>query len=149
VKHSKNIQINRELEKFAISKRKLLREWLNFVAEKEGKKIVSLEYTLVKDKTLLAINNEKLGHDYYTDIITFDLADSKNVVEGDIYISYDRIKENAKLFHVKHSDELRRVLLHGLLHLLGYKDKTKKQSELMREKEDGYLNIYNREFKIK
>ncbi len=147
MKHiKKNIALNKEKESYEIKKWKKTCRWLLSIAKSEGHKIEFLCYTLVKDKTLLKMNIDTLGHNTYTDIITFDLSDKKNIIEGDIYISYNRVKENAKEFHVKHVDEMRRVLAHGLLHLLGYKDKTNAQKKAIREREDYYLNVFNTEF---
>ena len=143
VKHS--ILFNTE-SGYSIKLIKQLKLWLAFVCLNEHKQLFALSYNFISDEDLRVINIDRLGHDYYTDIITFDLSDNKETIEGDIYISYDRVKENAKVFHVKHSDELRRVLVHGLLHLIGYKDKSKNQKELMRAKEDEYLSIYNSKF---
>jgi probable rRNA maturation factor len=149
VKHSKNIVLNKESNTFKAANWKLTKDWLYDVIEKEGKELGFLNYSLISDESLLKINKDSLNHDYYTDIITFDLSDIEGIIEGDIYISYDRIKENAKVFHVKRMRELRRVFVHGLLHLLGYRDKTKKQKKVIREKEDLYLDVFYSSFKKK
>jgi len=90
---------------------------------------------------LLAINREFLGHDYYTDIITFNLAEDSKI-EGEVYISLDRIRENARSLKQPLYVELHRVMFHGVLHLCGYRDKTKREIQLMREKESKYLYLY-------
>lgn len=123
-----------------------LRAWLNRVAKREGRTIVLLNYVLLTDKELLRFNRHYLGHNEYTDIITFDTRDplvapprSGNLVYGDILISYDRVKENARTFGVPAQQELRRVMVHGLLHLCGHADKHPWQKLAMRALEDKYL----------
>lgn len=113
--------------------------WLNTVATLENKTIQSLNIILCSDEFLLSMNQKHLNHDYYTDVITFDLSENPTFIEGEIYISVDRVKENAKLLNHPFIDELHRVMVHGLLHLCGYKDKTPTQQKLMRKKEDEYL----------
>jgi rRNA maturation RNase YbeY len=88
------------------------------------------------------MNRSFLGHDYYTDVITFDLAASDGFIQGEIYISVDRVKDNAKIFNSSFSRELHRVMIHGVLHLCGYNDKLKSQKAQMRQMEDRYLNKY-------
>lgn len=102
-------------------------------------KLTSLNYIFCTDKFLLNINRKYLDHDDYTDIISFDLSSDKGEVEGEIYISLDRVKDNAKKFGRSFKEEVARVLFHGALHLCGYKDKTKSQKKQMREKETYYL----------
>jgi rRNA maturation RNase YbeY len=116
------------------------KKWLKKLAENEGFKISELSYIFMDDEALLRINIEYLQHDTYTDIITFDNSEKKGKIEGDIFISVDRVNENATKFKVDFETELRRVLAHGLLHLCGYKDKKKDEETLMRAKEDFYLN---------
>jgi rRNA maturation RNase YbeY len=91
------------------------------------------------DEYLLDVNKKYLNHDYYTDIITFDYVEDK-IISGDIFISSDRVRENANQFNVSFEMELFRIIIHGILHLLGYKDKTKKDKSLMTEKENFYLS---------
>lgn len=93
------------------------------------------------DDYLLEINNNHLNHDYFTDIITFDYTEDK-IISGDLFISYDRVVENANSFHVELMNELSRVVFHGVLHLCGYKDKSQEDELLMRQKEDFYLNKF-------
>lgn len=97
-----------------------------------------IEYVFVDDETILEINKQSLNHDYYTDIITFDYTENK-LLEGEIYISLDRVKDNAKKFDQEFHVELFRVILHGVLHMVGYKDKSKAERNLMRKKEEEYL----------
>jgi rRNA maturation RNase YbeY len=129
-----------EKEGFKVKEVLKKKKWLKKLAENEGFKISELSYIFMDDEALLRINIEYLQHDTYTDIITFDNSEKKGKIEGDIFISVDRVNENATKFKVDFETELRRVLAHGLLHLCGYKDKKKDEETLMRAKEDFYLN---------
>ena len=122
----------------AFRDREQLRRWLQAVARDHGHSINELNYVLMSDDALLAYNQRYLGHDEYTDVITFD-GQTGTGVSGDILMSYDRIKENATELGIPAQHELRRVMVHGLLHLLGHGDKTKAQKSAMREQEDKYL----------
>ena len=113
--------------------------WLEKVATEEGQEIEELNYIFCSDEYLLEMNKTHLNHDYYTDIITFDNSFEGNNIMGDVYMSIDRIKENAEEYKVDFDHELNRVLVHGLLHLLGYNDKTEKQQNEMTLKENAYL----------
>lgn len=115
--------------------------WLTTVSLKEKKRINFININFCDDEYLLSINKNFLEHDYYTDIITFDLSDKNGHIEADIYISLDRVKENAKQLKSSPEQELNRVMLHGLLHLCGYNDKTKKEIAQMRYKEELYLHM--------
>ena len=115
--------------------------WLNEVAKQEGKKILELSYVFCSDDYLLQINQEYLNHDTLTDIVTFDNSEDPKKIEGDIFISIDRVKENGENLGTSET-ELERVMVHGLLHLLGYKDKKKEDKALMTEKEDFYIKQY-------
>jgi probable rRNA maturation factor len=115
--------------------------WLNEVAKQEGKKIQELSYVFCSDNYLLQINQEYLNHDTLTDIVTFDNSEDPKKIEGDIFISIDRVKENGEKLGTSET-ELERVMVHGLLHLLGYKDKKKEDKALMTEKEDFYIKQY-------
>ena len=116
-----------------------LRQWIKNTIDAEGYKLKELNYIFCSDNYLIEINRQYLNHDTYTDIITFDNSETENTIIGDIFISIERIRENAAKFAVNEADELRRVIIHGALHLLGYKDKTKADKELMTQKEDFYL----------
>lgn len=122
-------------------KRKLSR-WLNSMAKIEGFRILDLNYIFKSDEGLLTINQAYLQHDTYTDIITFDNSDEQGIIEGDIFISIERVKDNASKFKTDFENELRRVLAHGLLHLCGYKDKSASQSSEMRSKEEEALLLF-------
>jgi rRNA maturation RNase YbeY len=130
-------EINFELKEKLNRKR-----WLKNIATKAGFKIKELNYVFCSDEYLYQINLEYLNHETYTDIITFDNSEKEYDLSGDIFISIDRVKENAKTHNQKTEAELSRVLAHGLLHLMGYKDKTKEESTLMRQKEEESINLY-------
>lgn len=115
-----------------------LKQWLVSIGKKEHQEISLLEYIICTDEYLLEINKEYLDHDFYTDIITFPLQEDP--LEGTIYISIERVKENADLYKAPIKDELHRVMAHGLLHLLGYKDKTDAEQKEMRNKENHCLS---------
>ena len=120
---------------FNLKRKSELKAWIKSVIEKEKHDLGNLNYTFLSDDSLLKINIEYLKHNTYTDIITFNYNEGKKV-NGDIFISVDRVKENASKFEVSFEEELHRVIIHGVLHLCGYKGKTKADSELMRKKEN-------------
>lgn len=127
----------------ALRQRNELKQFLLKMAKKEGRAIASLNIIFCGDAQLLQINQSFLQHDDYTDIITFDLSASKNeAVTAEIYISAERVRENAKAFQTTINRELHRVIFHGVLHLCGYGDKKPKEVKLMREKEGEWLNKY-------
>ncbi len=129
--------------KFTLKNKTKVRQWLTTVAKKEGAQIAELNYIFCSDNYLLDLNKKHLNHNTLTDIITFDTAVTSSVVEkqitGDIFISIERITENAEKFNVSREYELHRVMVHGLLHLLGYKDKKPADKAQMTGKEDFYL----------
>lgn len=125
----------------SLERRKQLKDFLRDIFKKENKKLGSLRYIFCSDKELLQINRQYLHHDFFTDIITFDLG-AADTIEGEIYISVERVKENARLWHTTIKEELHRVIFHGVLHLCGYKDKLKKEENEMRRKEDRLLQSY-------
>jgi probable rRNA maturation factor len=116
-----------------------VRQWITDTIIAEGFKLQELTYIFCSDAYLLQINQQYLDHDTYTDIITFDNSEYEGEITGDIFISIPRIQENAALFKVSETDELHRVIIHGALHLLGYKDKTPLDNKNMTQKEDQYL----------
>lgn len=116
-----------------------VRKWITETIVAEGYKLDELTYIFCTDEYLLQINQQYLDHDTYTDIITFDNAEEEGVIVGDIFISVERIKENAAKFSVTETQELHRVMIHGALHLLGYKDKSAADKKKMTLKEDQYL----------
>jgi rRNA maturation RNase YbeY len=126
---------------FSLKEKLKHKAWLNEVAKQEGKKILELSYVFCSDDYLLQINQEYLNHDTLTDIVTFDNSEDPKKIEGDIFISIDRVKENGEKLGTSET-ELERVMVHGLLHLLGYKDKKKEDKALMTQKEDFYIKQY-------
>jgi rRNA maturation RNase YbeY len=126
---------------FSLKEKLKHKAWLNEVAKQEGKKILELTYVFCSDMYLLQINQEYLNHDTLTDIVTFDNSEDPKKIEGDIFISIERVKENGDKLGTSET-ELERVMVHGLLHLLGYKDKKKEDKALMTEKEDFYIKQY-------
>ncbi|MFM2192141.1 MAG: hypothetical protein RLZZ118_1098 [Bacteroidota bacterium] len=123
------------------NKRKLSR-FIDNQIKKTTKKTAALQYVFVSDDALLQMNQQFLQHDTFTDIITFDLSESPDKIIGEIYISIDRVTENANKFSTAYTAELHRVIFHGTLHLCGYKDKTKADKETMRAMEDKWLKAY-------
>ena len=126
-------------------KRKDTTAWIKAVAQTYGKKVGEVGYMFVNDEKILEINNEYLGHDYYTDVITFDY-DEDDVVNGDIVISLDTVRTNAELFDKAYEDELYRVIIHGILHLCGLNDKGPGEREIMEEAENKALEMRNGAF---
>ena len=116
-----------------------VRQWITDTILAEGYKLKELTYIFCSDAYLLQINQQYLDHDTYTDIVTFDNSEVEGLIIGDIFISIDRIKENAARFAVTEATELHRVIIHGVLHLLGYKDKSAADKDKMTQKEDFYL----------
>lgn len=127
---------------FQLANKLRRKRWLKQLASAAGFQIKELNYIFCSDEYLYQMNVDYLNHDTYTDIITFDNAEKTNELEGDIFISVDRVRENAKTVQVSEEVELTRVLSHGLLHLMGYKDKTKEQASLMRSKEEEAIELY-------
>lgn len=125
------------------TQRTLVKEVVRDIFKKEKTKLEQLQYIFCSDDYLLEINKQHLKHNYYTDIITFDLSEKPNSVIGEIYISVDRVRDNAQNYEVSFKQELLRVIFHGALHLCGLKDKTEKDQVLMRKAEDKYLRYYS------
>lgn len=123
--------------------RSALKKFIEKIFKSEGIRLLSLNYVFCTDKRLLEINREYLGHDFYTDIISFDLSDEPGVI-GEIYISVPRVKENAQKLGIPAITELHRVIFHGALHLCGYKDKSRSDILSMRTTEDKYLKLFSR-----
>ena len=129
------------IENDKLSNTEDLNLWINSVIREEKMILGELVYVLCNDEYLLKKNIQFLNHNTLTDVITFDYSDDK-IISGDILISTERVVENAKIFNVNYLTELHRVMVHGLLHLLGYKDKIEKDADTMREKENYYLNKF-------
>ena len=127
---------------FTFVNRGALKKQINKLFKSEKCKLVYLNIIFCTDKALLQVNKDFLQHDYYTDIITFPINESKQSIEAELYISIDRIRDNAKTAAVPFKEELHRVIFHGCLHLTGYNDKSSQQIKNMREREDHYLRLY-------
>ncbi len=127
---------------FKLKNQLKIKKWLERVIINHDCRLGDIAYSFCSDDHILEVNNQFLHHDTYTDIITFDYVEG-DMISGDILISIDRVGENAKIFEVPFDRELRRVLVHGVLHLLGFKDKSKKDAALMRKKEDESLTLYD------
>ena len=124
--------------KFPKIKRREISNWIKSVAASYNKKIGDIVYIFCSDKKILEINIQYLNHDYYTDIITFDYSEG-DIISGDLFISLDTVLSNAEKFNTDYTEELCRVIIHGILHLCGFKDKSVKDEKMMREKENEAL----------
>lgn len=118
------------------------KEWIKRIIEAEGKQISHINYIFCPDEYLHTLNVKHLNNDFYTDIITFDLSDETRTVEADIFISIDRVEENSQSLKNHFNHELHRVMIHGVMHLLGFTDKSAEDKQLMREKEEYCLSLY-------
>jgi len=130
-----------EKKKVTLKDRTRLKAFIESIFRREKKKLKSINYVFTSDQQLLKINREYLNHDYFTDIISFDLSEGI-ATNAEVYISVDRVADNAKRIDTTFQSELHRVIFHGALHLCGYSDKTKKDVLVMRQKEDSYLALY-------
>ena len=128
------------LNKFQLLNEQEVSAWLQFVLDEEDRELGEVSYIFCDDDYLYDINVKHLNHNTLTDIISFDYSLGK-VVSGDIYISVERVEENAKDHNIKFEDELHRIIVHGLLHYIGYRDKTEADKKIMRKKEDYYLSL--------
>jgi probable rRNA maturation factor len=127
--------------KFKLSDSIKVKTWIKNIISSEKKKTGQINFVFTSDEEILKTNIQYLDHSTYTDIITFDYCEG-STISGDIIISVERVKENAEKFKTEFSDELKRVIIHGVLHLCGYADKTKSASALMRKKENSALNKF-------
>lgn len=126
-----------------VMNREVLKKWINGFVGSYGKVVGELYYLFCSDEYLYKMNVEVLRHDFYTDVITFQSNDNDTVLSGEIYISIDRVKENALALGLRYEDELNRVMAHGVLHLMGFKDKTDEDAIMMRQQEDFCLKMRN------
>jgi len=133
------IQFFEEDISYKLKNKALVRQWIKEAITAEGFKLKELTYVFCSDAYLLPMNQQYLDHDTYTDIITFDNSEVEGDIVGDIFISVERVRENAAKFNIAETDELHRVIIHGALHLLGYTDKTVVTKKKMTQKEDEYL----------
>jgi len=132
-----------QLVPVTVKDKKRLKAFIFSLFKKEGKLLANMNIIFCSDEYLLEINKQHLQHDFYTDIITFDLSERKNgPITAELYISIDRVKDNALIQTTKLSDEIHRVIFHGSLHLCGYGDKSRKDIIIMRAKEEEYLRLY-------
>ena len=127
---------------FPFKEKRLTSRWLKFVAESESKRLGDVAVIFCSDNYILDVNIKYLQHDYYTDIITFDYCEG-NRLSGDLFISIDSVRENASFYGTEFADELNRVIVHGVLHLIGYDDHTEEDIAVMRAKENYYLSQRN------
>ena len=137
---SEKIQFFNEDISFTIKHKGKIRSWINRSAKSENRRTGFINIILCSDRYLLSINKRHLNHNTFTDIITFQYNEADNELSGDIYISIERVKENAEIFKQSFETELARVIIHGILHLAGYQDCDKQDKVLMRQKEDLYLS---------
>lgn len=128
--------------KFDFRQRLSNNRWLKFVAGSELKTLGNVNIIFCSDNYILDVNMQYLQHDYFTDIITFDYCEGK-VLSGDLFISIDSVRENASFYGTEFKDELNRIIVHGLLHLIGYDDHSEEDIKVMRSKEDYYLSFRN------
>ena len=136
------ISFNKADSSATLTNRVALKTFIEKRVKKEGLSINSLSYIFCTDKYLLKINKDFLSHDYYTDIISFDLSEEPGYLIGEVYISVDRVKENAKTHGATFKEEMLRVVFHGALHFCGYKDKKPSDAKKMRQMEDTWLTAY-------
>ncbi|MCF8465146.1 MAG: rRNA maturation RNase YbeY [Flavobacteriales bacterium] len=135
-----SVSFHSEQTNFSLSNEYQISNWLTQVCQKEGKRLAEVAVIFCSDDYLLDVNQRHLEHDYYTDVITFDYSEELDV-SGDIFISIDRVEENALSLGIQMIDELHRIMVHGTLHLIGYTDKTTSSKEQMTAKEDFYLSL--------
>ena len=126
---------------FDIDSQDIITHWIQSVISEENCIAGDINYIFTSDEYLISINRDYLDHDYYTDIITFDHSTDPLTISGDIYISIDRVKDNATQYQQPFKRELKRVMIHGILHLIGYKDQTSEEKSEMRKKEEAYLSL--------
>lgn len=136
------ISFNKADATATLTNRVALKSFIEKRVKKEGLAIESLNYVFCSDKYLLQINKQFLNHNYYTDIISFDLSEEPGKLIGEVYISIDRVKDNAKTHGASNKEELLRVIFHGALHFCGYKDKKPADAKKMRQMEDTWLTAY-------
>lgn len=136
------VSFNYDDRTLAVNHKRKIQSFIASIFKGENRKLNRLGYVFCSDDNLLQINRSFLQHDFYTDIITFDLSENREEIIGEVYVSVDRIKDNAKTLKVSFEDEALRVLFHGALHLCGYKDKKKADVAIMRKMEDHYITLY-------
>jgi rRNA maturation RNase YbeY len=128
---------------FSLKNKRFIKSWIKDIIQQNKKELGDINYIFCSDEKILEINKEFLKHDYYTDIISFDYCQN-NMISGDIFISIDTVKSNSIKYKTEFTEELHRVIIHGVLHFLGFKDKTKADAEKMREAENKALIRLNK-----
>jgi probable rRNA maturation factor len=136
-----DIQFFAEAIRFKLAHPSITTRWIRDTVRKEKKKILNLSIVFCRDEYLLGLNIQYLNHSTLTDILTFDYSESPQLIQGEIYVSIDRVRENSFTYKKTFDDELNRVIIHGVLHLIGYNDKTPSEKAKMREKEEAYLSL--------
>ena len=131
-----------EHTQFNLQRRTLLKKFIEKIIKKESKRLVFINYVFCTDKKILEINRRFLNHDFYTDILTFDLSEKGENIQAEIYISIERVRDNSKYLQTSFNSELLRVVFHGVLHLCDYRDKKVEERRIMRYKEEYYLDTY-------
>ncbi|MGB4204669.1 MAG: rRNA maturation RNase YbeY [Bacteroidales bacterium] len=129
---------------FQLKKKREIKSWIKRVIETENQKLGQVDIIFCSDEYLLEMNVKYLNHNYITDIITFGFNEDPEKISGDLFISVERVEENAQAYNTTFDDELRRVIVHGILHLIGYDDKEKADKQIMTGKEDFYLSEFNK-----
>lgn len=140
-----SIRFSSQIETFELSDAEKVKKWISEVVLRRGKMVGNISYLFCDDEYMIGVNQQYLDHDTYTDIITFDYVVA-DLVSGDIFISVDRVGENAQQFNVPLEEELHRVIIHGVLHLLGQGDKTDSEAAEMRRQEQESLDLWNEMF---
>jgi len=141
------IRFSSQIEGFDLSEASSVKKWIAEVVNRRGKSVGNISYLFCDDEYMLGVNRQYLDHDTYTDIITFDYVVA-NLISGDIFISVDRVEENAQLFGIEFERELHRVIIHGVLHLLGQGDKSDDEAREMRRLEEDALALWNTMFRV-
>lgn len=136
------IYFSSENTKFDLKAKMKVKKWITDIIKAQGKRVGDISYLFCDDAYLIEVNREYLDHDTYTDIITFDYVEG-DVISGDILISVERVEDNAAQFNTTFEQELHRVIIHGILHLLGQKDKSDADAAMMRKKEESALELWN------
>lgn len=140
-----SIRFSSQIDSFELHDAEKVKKWISEVVLRRGKKVGNISYLFCDDEYMIGVNRQYLDHDTYTDIITFDYVVA-DLVSGDIFISVDRVGENAQQFNVSFEEELHRVIIHGVLHLLGQGDKTDNEAAEMRRQEQESLGLWNEMF---
>ncbi len=136
-----NINYFSEKVTFTLKNKKIIKNWIISAIKEENKIPGNINYVFCNDNYLLDLNKKYLGKNTFTDVLTFNYSENNKYISGDIYISIDRVKENSKKFNTNIKDELHRVMIHGILHLINYNDKNEEEKMIMRQKEDYYLSL--------